>query len=33
LQIAVTNVWANRLIGDEQQPPDWYPQGGRIPER
>ena len=24
LQIAVTNVWANRLIEDEQQPPDWY---------
>jgi hypothetical protein len=27
LQIEVTNVWANRLIGDEQQPPDceWLP--------
>jgi len=23
IEIAVTNVWANRLIGDEQQPPDW----------
>jgi len=22
IEIAVTNVWANRLIGDEQQPPD-----------
>jgi hypothetical protein len=22
VEIAVTNVWANRLIGDEQQPPD-----------
>ncbi|MES2922773.1 MAG: glycosyl hydrolase [Verrucomicrobiota bacterium] len=27
LSIAVTNVWANRLIGDEQEPPDmlWSP--------
>ena len=27
LQIEVTNVWANRLIGDEQEPPDaaWLP--------
>jgi len=27
LTIKVTNVWANRLIGDEQQPPDmeWLP--------
>ena len=27
LVIRVTNVWANRLIGDEQQPPDmeWLP--------
>ena len=27
LQIEVTNVWANRLIGDEQKPPDceWLP--------
>jgi hypothetical protein len=23
IEIAVTNVWANRLIGDEQQQPDW----------
>jgi hypothetical protein len=22
IEIAVTNVWANRLIGDEQEPPD-----------
>jgi hypothetical protein len=28
LQIAVTNVWANRLIGDEQQPPDWEWEDG-----
>ncbi|MFM8983256.1 MAG: glycosylhydrolase-like jelly roll fold domain-containing protein, partial [Spartobacteria bacterium] len=27
LAIEVTNVWANRLIGDEQEPPDceWLP--------
>jgi hypothetical protein len=27
LQIEVTNVWANRMIGDEQEPPDcvWMP--------
>ena len=27
LEIAITNVWANRLIGDEQEPPDceWIP--------
>jgi hypothetical protein len=26
IEIAVTNVWANRLIGDEQEPPDllWH---------
>ena len=23
LEIEFTNVWANRLIGDEQEPPDW----------
>ena len=28
LQIKVTNVWANRLIGDEQQPPDWVWEDG-----
>jgi hypothetical protein len=27
LEIEITNVWANRLIGDEQEPADcdWYP--------
>jgi hypothetical protein len=38
LKIEVTNVWANRLIGDEQEPPDceWLPghhfanQGGYL---
>jgi hypothetical protein len=27
LKVEVTNVWANRLIGDEQEPPDmqWLP--------
>jgi hypothetical protein len=27
LDVAITNVWANRLIGDEQEPPDcqWLP--------
>jgi hypothetical protein len=28
IEIAVTNVWANRLIGDEQEPPDILWQEG-----
>ncbi len=28
IEIAVTNVWANRLIGDEQQESDWIWQVG-----
>ncbi len=28
IEIAVTNVWANRLIGDEQEPPDLIWQQG-----
>ena len=28
IEIAVTNVWANRLIGDEQEPPDFVWQEG-----
>ena len=38
LEIEITNVWANRLIGDEQEPPDcqWLPghmgHGGYLKE-
>jgi hypothetical protein len=28
IEVAATNVWANRLIGDEQQPPDFEWQHG-----
>ncbi len=30
IEIAVTNVWANRLIGDEQQPSDWILETGDV---
>jgi hypothetical protein len=30
LRIEITNVWANRLIGDEQQPPDCEWLSGRM---
>lgn len=28
IEIEVANVWANRLIGDEQEPPDWIWETG-----
>ena len=31
VEIAVTNVWANRLLGDEQEPPDLILKDHRYP--